>query len=135
MVRLLVVDALNPNSCSYFPFLGVIERLYNHLVESTLLDYGIEWSPSRGRYVPSLEWRTRHFEPRSDDDDSYTELLHPSSSFRAIPAGRPLPYGVRFNVQQAHIHSKTSVKSGFELGALWPETEILPLGHRDLDIA
>ncbi|GBO20164.1 hypothetical protein AVEN_184631-1 [Araneus ventricosus] len=43
MVRLLVVDARNPNSGTCFFFPGSHQRFYNQWVESTLMGCGMEW--------------------------------------------------------------------------------------------
>ncbi|GBN39079.1 hypothetical protein AVEN_191419-1 [Araneus ventricosus] len=55
-------------------------------------------------------------------------LAPPLQTF--APAERRLPHEIRFNVNQADIHSGSSVESGFEPGISVSEAGNLPQGHR-----
>ncbi|GBN87412.1 hypothetical protein AVEN_207192-1 [Araneus ventricosus] len=53
------------------------------------------------------------------------ELATPFPTYLTVPSAGCLATYVEFNVQKAHIHGRSSVKSSFKPGALWPRSRDL----------
>ncbi|GBM47836.1 hypothetical protein AVEN_5212-1 [Araneus ventricosus] len=64
------------------------------------------------------------------DDEDDTRAGYTFPSFHATPLGRHLIGGFIFSVNQAHMHIRSSVKSGLNMEPSDPKPETLRLGYR-----